>query len=71
MEPATWITGSIAISVISVTIGKVWGANGKVTEKHCGEKQDSCQKLLIEKIDGVMKKVDDLSRLVNSKLLGL
>ena len=71
MDYTTVILGGLVISVTSGTIGKYLGNNNKVTESHCSEKRNSCQKLIIEKIDNLSKKVDDLASLVNSKLLGM
>jgi len=71
MEPVTWILGGVVITGVSVTIGKIWGTNGKVTDQHCSEKQIACQNLVIEKIGNVGRKVDDLAKLVNDKLISL
>lgn len=71
METALIVLGGIVVSVVSGTIGNRLGSNGKVSDDHCDERQRSCQALIVEKIDNVGKKVDDLVKVVNAKLLGL
>ena len=70
-DPVTIVLGGICVAVVYGTVGKYIGSNDKVTEEHCGEKQQACQKLIITKIDNIGRKVDDLSKVVNNKLLGL
>jgi hypothetical protein len=71
MTPTEITLGGIVTAVISGTIVKLFSNKSKMSENHCIEKQISCQKLLIEKIDNLGKKVDDLSKVVNNKLLGV
>ena len=71
MDYTTQIIGGLLIAVVSGIIGKLLGSSGKVAEKHCDERQASCQRLLIEKIDNVGKKVDSLAKIVNEKILNL
>ena len=70
MDPVTTILGGVLIAVTSGTIGKYIGGNNKISESHCDEKRRSCQDLLISKIDNIGKKVDELTKVVNNKLLG-
>jgi len=51
MEPLTYITGAIAVSAVSLGIGKSLGNRNKVKDTTCKERQGACSALLIEKID--------------------
>ena len=70
-EPSIIVLGGICVAVISGAVGKVIGGNKKISNEHCEEKQKSCQRLMIEKIENLGEKVDSLTRAVNNKLLGL
>ena len=65
MEPLTWILGGISLAFISGIAGKVISNGGKMSETHCKEKQESCQSLVITKIDNLGTKVDALTEVVN------
>jgi len=71
MDPVTTVLGGVLVAVVSGAIGKTLGSNGKMSENHCEEKRQSCQTIVITKIDNVARKVDDLTSIVNNKLLGL
>lgn len=71
MEPVTTILGGIVIATISGVVGKSIGDNNNIKNKHCNEKQISCQKLLIEKIENLSEKVDNIHKIVNSKLFSV
>ena len=51
MEPLTYITGAIAVSAVSLGIGKSLGNKNNVKNTTCKERQESCSALLIQKID--------------------
>ena len=70
-DPTTVVLGGICVAVVSGAIGKYAGSNGKVSEDHCGERQSSCQNLMVEKIENLGKKVDTLTKAVNNKILGI
>ncbi len=65
MEPMSVVMGGVVIAVVSGTIGKVLGSNGKVKEKNCIERRDSCILLVAEKIDNLAKTVTSLKDAVN------
>ena len=64
------LTG-IVVSFLSGSIGILFGKNGKVTVASCNDHRKSCTELLGEKIDGLSKRIDDLKKAVDGKLLGL
>jgi len=51
MEPVAWVTGGLCIAMFSGIVGRMIGNNKRVKEGSCGERRESCQALLIEKID--------------------
>ncbi len=65
MEPVTVVMGGVVVAVVSGTIGKVIGSNGKVKENNCIERRDSCILLVSEKIDNLAKTVTGLKDAVN------
>ena len=65
------ILGGLLITFVSVVIGKVIGTNDNVKRPICDQIRSACQALLIEKIDNLTKKVEDLTEIVNNKILGL
>lgn len=71
IDPVTSVLSGLLIAVVSGSIGRAIGSNGRVRDCVCTERQKSCQCLLIEKIDNLDKKVDNFVKIVNSKLLGL
>jgi len=71
MDPVTTVLGGIVVAGISASAGKYLGSNGKITEERCKEKRQSCQGLLIEKIDNLADKVESLTKIANTKFLGL
>ena len=71
MEPITIYLGGALVAITSGVVGKYIGENGKVEEDHCGERRESCQALLLEKIDTIDKGLTALTKAVNAKLLGL
>ena len=64
------ILGGVVIAVISGVVGKTIGEKHTIKESVCSQFRDSCQKLLVEKIDNVGEKIDALTSVVNNKLLG-
>jgi len=61
IDPLTGILGGIIIAGISVAGGKYMGANGKVTDEHCTERQKACSAL-------VLSKLDNLENLINKAI---
>ena len=62
MEPISYVTGGIAVAVISGAIGSVIGGRSKVTEKLCNEHREACIKLAGVKLDNLTEKVDNLTK---------
>lgn len=51
MEPVTYVTGGLCVAMFSGLVGNVVGGRKKVKDCTCKERRESCQALLIEKID--------------------
>lgn len=58
MEPITYILGGTLVGVISVGIGKVWGANGRVKDDTCSERRTACNKSIDERLHAMDGKLD-------------
>ena len=71
VEPITYILGGIVIAFVSGTTGKYLGSNGRVKDITCVERQHACSTIVVTKIDGLTKTVDELRKAVNNKLLGV
>jgi len=71
MEPVATCLGGIVIAIVSGVIGKSIGTNDNVKAPTCTERQHSCQTLITNKIDNLAKNVDELTKAVNKKLLGI
>ncbi len=71
MDPVNTILGGIIVALVYGAVGKSLGANGNVKAQTCNERQQACQKLLIEKIDNLKKELEDLTKAVNNKLFGI
>jgi len=71
MELVTTVLGGIVIAVVSGTVGKGIGTNDNVKASTCLERRTACDSLVTEKIDHLARKVDELTKAVNSKLLGM
>lgn len=65
------ILGGLLISLVSGIVGHTIGTHKSVKFPDCDRRQKDCQRLLIEKIDHLSKKIDGLADIVNTKLLGL
>jgi len=65
MEPVSVILGGVVVAVVSGTVGKVLGGNGKVKEKTCVERRESYVLLVSEKIDNLAKEIKGLSKTIN------
>lgn len=65
------ILGGVLISVVSGVVGKYIGERGKVTNSNCLDHREACQQLVLEKLNNLEKKVDSLTKIVNTKLLGI
>ena len=65
------ILGGMVVSIVSGVIGKSVGDKGKVSESVCEDHRDSCSTLLCTKIDGLSKRIDELKKAVDGKLLGI
>ncbi len=71
MEQTVVVLGGIVVALVSGIIGKGLEAKNSVKKMNCGVYRDSCQRLLTEKIDNLSGKVDALTTMVNSKILGI
>lgn len=69
MEPVTTVLGGVVVAVISGGVGKYIGGKDKVTDQRFDEVREACQQLLIEKIDNLAGKVEDLTKIVNDKII--
>jgi hypothetical protein len=65
------ILGGIVIAIVSGLIGKSIGSFNNVKSPLCMERQQSCQKVLIEKIDNLKHELENLTKAVNNKLFGI
>jgi UDP-glucose 6-dehydrogenase len=65
------ILAAIVLALISGIIGRFIGAMGTVQKPFCDQLRSSCQALLIEKIETLGKQVEALTKVVDSKLLGI
>ena len=65
------LLSGILLCFISGYIGKVIGEKGKVAISVCEDHRKGCSALLCQKIDFLSKRVDELRKAVDGKLLGL
>lgn len=65
------ILGGLLIALVSGMVGKFLGGYGKVASCECDRRQKDCQRLLIERIDHLKDKIEELTRIVNNKVLEL
>ena len=65
------ILGGLLIALVSGIIGNAIGGYKKVKECDCDRRQKDCQRLLIERIDHLKDKIEELTRIVNNKVLEL
>ena len=70
MDIATTVLGGLTVAMIAGIIGRFVGSNGKISDDHCEEKRTACRALLIEKIDNIDGKVDDLKTLIKGGKVG-
>lgn len=61
----------IIIALVSGIVGSFIGSSGKVQKPLCDQMRSACSNLLIEKIDHMSSKLEALTRVVDSKILGL
>jgi hypothetical protein len=57
--------------LLSGFLGKIVGEKGRVKCATCEEYRKSCQEVLKVKLDNLIKEVEQLTRVVNNKLLGI
>ena len=62
---------TLVVALISGIIGNYVGSWNSVKNSVCSERRNSCQSLLAEKLISMEKKIDALTKLVDSKLLGI
>ena len=67
----TEILIGIIIALISGICGNIIGTRNIVGRYNCTQLRSSCQALLIEKIENIEEKVENLTKAINSKLLGI
>ena len=65
------ILGAMVISLVSGIIGNVIGSKGTIKQAMCDERRIACNKLVIEKIENLTDRVEALTKVVDSKLLGI
>lgn len=59
-DPVTVILGGLTVALISGTVGKYLGSNGKIKDNQCGERRAACSGLILEKIDHLVITVNEL-----------
>lgn len=65
------ILSGFVLCIISGFIGKVIGEKGKISIDECKDHRKGCSALLCQKIDSLSKRVDELKKAVDGKLLGI
>jgi hypothetical protein len=65
------VLGGVLIAVVSGSIGKAIGEHNSVKKPICDQIRTDCRNLLVEKIENVGEKVEELTKAVNHKLYGL
>ncbi len=65
------VLGAMVISLISGIIGNVIGSKDTIKQTMCDERRIACNKLVIEKIENLTDRVEALTKVVDSKLLGI
>ena len=58
MDQATIIVSGALLAIVTGFIGKAIGSNGRVKENTCGERRESCTKLINEKLHSIDEKLD-------------
>ena len=69
VEPVTSVLGGVAVSVISLSIGRYLGDKGRVSESQCTKSQIACSNLIVEKIDNLTSKVNDLKTTLDANII--
>lgn len=65
------VLGGVVVALVAGIAGKAIGDNGKMNKENCIQIRSSCQALLIEKIDNINEKLDNLTKAVNTKLYSI
>lgn len=63
-DPVTIILGGMVVAVVSGTVGRYLGSNGRIKDAQCGERREACSSLIIEKIDHLVTSVDDIKKYI-------
>ena len=71
MEPITTILGGIVVALISAVLGSYVGSLNNVKCFSCEERREACQALIASQLHTINEKIDNLTKAVNSKLLGI
>jgi len=71
METTIVILCGIIVAIFSAIIGKQIGSTNRVKEEICVERRNSCTTLVHEKLDNIINSVDEIKKVVDSKLLGI
>jgi len=66
METTVIILGGMLIAIISGAIGKIYGGSGKIDAEYCADHRTACYTLVIEKINSVQSRVDDIHKLIKN-----
>jgi hypothetical protein len=61
----------IIIALVSGIVGRYIGATGKVSESACSQIRGACQNLLVEKMDNMSDRLDALTKIIDTKVLGI
>lgn len=64
------LSGTLLV-FISGLVGNVLGKKNNINEKTCKDHRVNCSNLLGTKIDNLSKRIDELKKAVDGKLLGL
>ena len=64
-DPVTYVLGGIALTAVSVSAGKIWGGKNKVSDPHCEERRKACSSLIVQKIDSLSDKIEDMGKKID------
>ena len=59
----------IIIALVSGIVGKVIGSIGRVEKVSCVQMRESCQTLLVEKMEHISNRLDELAKIIDVKIL--
>ena len=59
----------IIIALVSGIVGKMIGSIGRVEKVSCVQMRESCQTLLVEKMEHMSNRLDELAKIIDVKIL--